>query len=316
MGVKLNTRYKYGQLVSLLDLPRLSGNKQKKQLKEIGKQYLIEKEDGYYILKKKLDEIGAIEQQTYHKTRDYLTPMIYTLLSSSTTNVLELDMKDLLEILACVNNNYFIAKWHMEQTDFLLTNKNESGLSMFIQDTEPMVRRAVRDILKDMEDKQLIKLQEIPMFAQRYKTEQGHILTKTFQVDDETQYPVFLEAKRLALKEVGVENWSDLNFNQHRKVKHLIEDYLKKHLDVDYFYYKYKIILNKSGIESLITDRYRDFKVSFNKYMQNKIMSSNARKISLLTDEERKIYTDALIDISTKLDLAKEIRILEEKENE
>lgn len=55
MALKYNKRYKYAQLCKELDLPRLSGSKQRKQLSDLSKKYEITKDsNNNYIIKKNI----------------------------------------------------------------------------------------------------------------------------------------------------------------------------------------------------------------------------------------------------------------------
>ena len=300
--VKYNKRYKYRDLCKALDLKPLSGSAQRKQLADLNKEYeMVKDKANNYIIKRKYSQVESIENQAYHKNKAYIEPMIYTVLSSATNNVVEFDMRQLLEILALVNENFFVAKYSIENSDKVITNNEANGLLLFMKETEPMLRRIVKDVLGEMADMGLIDVQERPKFAKKYRGDNGQYYTKTYVIDDENDFPVFLEAKRLALKQVGVERYSDLNFYQHSEVKHLIENYLKENLGVDYYYYSYRLILNKKGINSLIAEKYREFQVSFNQYIQNKIRESKRKQLLEIEESNKDKYIDALININTTL---------------
>lgn len=91
--------------------------------------------------------------------------MLYTILSNSPNNVVEFDMRQLLEVLSLVNQNFFIAKYNIEDSDHIITNNESSGLMLFLNETEPMLRKVVKEVLHDMEDLGLIDMQERPKFA-------------------------------------------------------------------------------------------------------------------------------------------------------
>lgn len=302
MGLKLNKRYKYKQLCAVLGVEPKRGGAQQSQIKQLSKLYQIEHKEGYYIVRKQYDTLEKVERQSYYKNKSYIEPMLYTILASAEHNVLELDMKQILQLLAVVNHNFFYAKWNITDTAKIIQT-DPNGLSLFIGETEPMLRRIVMEILHDMENKQLIKVQEIPKFATKYVGENGQWYTEVHTIDDENEYPEFLRAKQLALKELGAIEYNQLNYFQKTDFKHLVEAYLKKTLGVSYYYYSYKIILNKTGINEMLIDKYSAFRQSFNTYLQQKIKESKRKNYLLLESEDKNKYIDALININTKIDI-------------
>ena len=119
--VKYNKRYKYRDLCKALDLKPLSGSAQRKQLADLNKEYeMVKDKANNYIIKRKYSQVESIENQAYHKNKAYIEPMIYTVLSSATNNVVEFDMRQLLELLALVNENFFVAKYSIENADKII----------------------------------------------------------------------------------------------------------------------------------------------------------------------------------------------------
>lgn len=292
--IEYEIEYKYGDMCQALDVPKLRGSYQKTQLKQISRKYDFEKTPRKtYIFHKKYNDVELIEQQTYFKNKTYIEPMIYTLLYNSETNIIRFDMKTLMLILAIVNKDYHYAKWHIDKVDKKLTGASMSGLQVFMRETEPMYKRIIKDVLKDMQRKNLIKVREIEMFAKVYIAENGKKYTTTYEADDEKDIPKFIEGKRLYAKKCGTEYWDELNYFQLIDGKNFVSDYV----GIDYFYYDYELILNKVGIKEMIRDDYIELRKSFNKYIQDKTLKSKSKGMKQLTSEEKDIYVDALINI-------------------
>lgn len=181
--VQYNHRYKYKELCKALGLEVCSGGKQQNQLRKLSKEYDFKKDrSGNYIILKKYDEIQQIENQTYHKYKNYITPMLYTILSNSPNNIVEFDMKDLLESLALINKNWFVAKWNLESSEYIINGENTSTLLYFMKATEPMLRRIVKDVLEEMQDMELIEVQEYPKFAKNTEQIMENIIPKFLQL--------------------------------------------------------------------------------------------------------------------------------------
>lgn len=306
MNLEFNHPYKYKDLCEVLGLERKSGSAQRTQLSHLKQEYKIEKINKHYIIYEKYDNLKKIEQMTYHKHKAYIEPMLYMMLASSPNNVIKVDMKQLMTSLAVVNDNFFYAKWNLEKTDMLLTGKSNGGLNLFIQDSEPMLRRIIKSVLKEMESECLIHINEIPTFAKKYKGTDNKWYTVTYEINKEEEYPVFLEAKRQMLKKYNVKKITELDFFQQSEAKHYIENILKEKLGVEYFYYSYEIILNKVGIQDVIVSQFDNYRKEFNKYVQNKVLTSKRKHIKMLSDSDKKIYVDTLIDMATTVNVNSE----------
>lgn len=310
MAIEYNKKYTYKNLCKALNIQPKSSGYKTQQLKELGRKYEIKVDKrGNYTILKEYDEIEQIEKQKYNNNKKYLEPMIYTLLNFATSNVVEFDMKQLMEALAVCNSNFFIAKWNIQKSDEIIVGENQGNLDLFIKESDGILRRIIKDVLKDMQDKCLIEMNEIPNFATKYKGGDGKWYTKNCRIDDETEYPIFLEAKRQALESVGVEKMSELNFFQHIEVKRFIEQKLKEELGIDYYYYSYRLILNKKGINDLLLKNYDGVRLSFNKQIMDKIYISKNNTLVSIDNKIKQAYIDALISTNTSLDLKNRLGI-------
>jgi uncharacterized protein YaaW (UPF0174 family) len=299
--IKFNKKYKYKDLCRALDLPPQRGSKLTTQIKSISQNYEIVKNGKYYIILKQYTPLEKAEVNRYNKNKNYLEPMLYTLLHESPSNVVRFDMKEMLQVLALVNKDYHFAKWHLEETDQLIT-QGDNGLEEFINSTEPMYKEIIKDVLKDMESRRLIQIVEIPMYARKYRGKNNKVYTSITEADNNIGKPAFLEAQRLAMKHFGYEHWEDmsnLNWYQWHEAKQIIEDYLKQELNVAYFYYEYEIILNKKGLNEMVTNNFNDLRKSFNKYIQEKTLNSKRQNLKYITQDHKDNYIKALIDIDT-----------------
>lgn len=297
--MQFNKPLKYKDLCAELGEKPKHGGYIQIQLNSFRQKYEIEKVDRKYIIKKELTEIEQIESMKYLKKKAYIEPMIYTLLTTSETNILRVDMRTLMLILKVVNQDYYYAKYHTEEVDTKLMGMDTNGLKTFMSETEPMYKRIIREVLFDMADQQLIQVNQIPIFAKRYKGENNKCYTKTYEADKDIDIPKLLEAKRSVLKKFNLTQWSELNWYQLNDAKRMVA----KELEIDYFYQDYEIILNKVGLNELYVENLSELQDSFNKYIQARTLNSQAKGMRLLTKDETKVYVDALVNIDNDMKL-------------
>src|SRR5574344_1531802 len=119
-----------------------------------------------------------------------------------------------------------------EAVDTKLMGMDTNGLKTFMSETEPMYKRIIREVLFDMADQQLIQVNQIPIFAKRYKGKNNKCYTKTYEADKDIDIPKLLEAKRMVVKKFNLTQWSELNWYQLNDAKRIVA----KELEIDYFY--------------------------------------------------------------------------------
>ena len=196
-----------------------------------------------------------------------------------------------MEFLGIVNKDYHYAKYHPKECIEQIDKGTVAGLTIFSRESEPLLKRIIVDVLKDMQRKCLIKVNMIPMFAKKYiNNEDGKLYTKVWEANKITEIPRLLEAKRLVLKEFNIEYWDDLQYNQFGRAK----DIIAEQLGIDYFYYEYELILNKQGLNELITENYTELKKALNKHIQSKTKMSKQGNLKFLTDNEKSVYIEPL----------------------
>lgn len=219
--------------------------------------------------------------------------MLYTILSQPNKDVIRMDMHELMEFLGIVNKDYHYAKYHPKECIEQIDKGTVAGLTIFSRESEPLLKRIIVDVLKDMQRKCLIKVNMIPMFAKKYiNNEDGKLYTKVWEANKITEIPKLLEAKRSVLKEFNIEYWDDLQYNQFGRAK----DIIAEQLGIDYFYYEYELILNKQGLNELITENYTELKKALNKHIQSKTKMSKQGNLKFLTDNEKSVYIEHFIN--------------------
>lgn len=296
-NIDFNKVYKYKDLQNLFNIYNKSGEQ---TIKEISKFYKIKKiKRGYYKIERPLDIIEQIEQNTYLKQRQYIEPMIYELLFSNNNNSVTMDMHELMEETEIVNKDFNYIKWHIKECSELI-NQDEVGLELFTKESEPMLKRIIRDVLYDMDDRQLIKVTEIPVIAYKiYDYETKTWFTKRQDIIKVQDVQKLLEIKRKILNDIGVEKESKLGYHERSNFRDLVA----KEYEAEYFYYKYNIVLNKKGLKENLNHNILQLKKSFNLHIQDKLKKSKQGNLKKLTEEEKNIYIKYCIDTSQDFNL-------------
>jgi hypothetical protein len=292
--LEYNKPYLYKDLCEVLGLPRLSGGSQTNQIRKLSKQYDLVKKNRYYIIKGEFDPLERATRAKYKQHRLFIEPMLYCLLEKSPTNVLRTDMKQLMLSLNVINERFFDAKWKLDKVDLELTGDCNGDLSIFMTETEPMLRKIVKDVLKEMEEQFLIKVNMIPKFA-RIERRDGKYYTHIYEVNKEHEYPIFLEANRQALTHFKCKSIKELGYFRQREYKHYVENILKDRLNVKYFYYEYEIILNTDGLRDAINEDYNEFANEFNKHIMEYVKKSKRGHLKEIPTNKKEIYIDTLI---------------------
>lgn len=309
INIEFGKEYKYKELCHQFGEYPERGSKLNTQLTRFRNNYDIEKTvSNTYLIKKQYSDIEIIEHQKYHKEKSYIETILYTLLTNIQSNVVRTDMKGLLQVLSIVNKDFHFAKWHSELVEDNLFSENDDkgDLPLFVDEVEKISKRVVKEVLNDMQSRALISIEYIPMFAKQITIDNNKFYTVTEEASDKVGKPAFLEARRVAMKYFGFEHWEDmmtLTYFQWKEAKNIMTRYLHKELGIQYFYYEYKIILNKVGLQEIITNNFEPMKHSFNKYMQEKLMNSNTMGFRQMVEGHKEKYIDALVNTENDLNL-------------
>lgn len=303
--IVFNKKYSLKQLREIFNMEQTGGSKIQQQLKEIEKKYKLTKvKRGIYMIERELTDDEKIENQNYNKNRTYIEPMIYELLGNLKKNFIIMDMHELMEEIEIVNKDFNYIKWHTKNVAKAI-NQNEDTLKIFTKESEPMLKKIIRDVLYDMADACLIDIEEIPVLAYKiYDIDNQYYYTKTKVITSNKDKQELLNIKNKVLHMVKLSKESELNYYQ----RGYFRDLIAKEYDASYFYYRYKLILNTNGIKKELEQPKYDInklKKKFNAHIQDKLSKSKQGKMKVLTKEERKVYIKYCIDTNQDFNLRK-----------
>ena len=320
-----NIELKYRELCDVFGLDIKQGGSIKKQIERLQKDYEVIKKGSYYIIIKRLSKQDKLNQQYYNNIKAYVEMLMCTLFVLSTKeNVVEFDMKTLMQVLKLVNKDYNETKYGKckSYANVLLdvNDYNENNISSFFNETELMLQRIIKDTLDCLKSASIIDVTEIPTFGKRIYDPKTHkvvkIIKRSMRKPDEID--ALLQCERETFLEMGYENKEDLydkGYSARMNYRHNVA----KNLNNDYYYTTYKIIINTKHIYNFMIEDEKEklyIEKVYNQLIKRKIIESKQGKLKLLSDDYKQIYIDAFIDTNKDKGLRykyKELKKLEEK---
>lgn len=300
-NIEFGKNYSIDEIRELFNLPKVTGGFLQNQIKEISKTYEIKKiKRGTYVILRELSET----EKKYDKMKEYIEPMIYAMFNNIKTNSITMDMHELMEKIEIVNKDFNFIKWHIKDVAELL-DQNEESLKIFTKESEPMLKRIIRDILYDMANKQLLNITEIPVVAYKiYDQSTKKYYTRIKEITSVKDIVELLDIKWNSLHEMGLKSEDELGYYGQSKFRDLIAD----KYGASYFYYKYKIVLYSKGIAQDESLNIAELKRAFNEHIQQKISKSRQGGLKELTKEEKELYIKYCIDTKQDFKLRKKIK--------
>lgn len=264
-----------------------------KQIRDIEREYELQKvKRGYYKIIRELTPEEKISELTYDKNRAFVEPILYEMLMSSKGHSITKDMHELMEETEIVNKDFNYIKWHTKECSEII-QQSETGLQIFTKESEPLLKRIIRDILYDMQDRQLVQVTEVPVVAYKiYNLYNKKWFTKRHDITTDSEVQTLLKIKRKVLDSLGVEKESDLKFYD----RGYFRDLIAKEYDASYFYYKYHIVINQQGLTNYENYDIIQLKHKFNQHIQTKMKKSKYGDLKGLSAEEKEIYVKYCID--------------------
>lgn len=307
-----NKPMKYSELCNVFGIEKKRGGYLQKQLNSLRKEYEIEKNGKYYIIIKKLTEQDKLDIIYYDNLKSHIEMLMCTLFTfpKYCTSV-KFDMKGLMNVLQIVNNDYHITKYgkNKKYANELLGLEDDNGknLSIFFGETEQMIQRIIKETLKELEDKQIIKINKTVVLAKKVYNKKNNKILKIekHELNSDESIDAFMQCKKETLKELGFKKESEL-FKLPNSMRLKYISMVSNKINHDYYYYNYRLILNTKHIkEYVIKDEEQKKRIerSCNNLIKKKIISSNQGELKTLSKNYKQTYVDALIDIDNDLGL-------------
>ena len=324
---KFNTKLTYNELCESFNLQKLRGGYIKRQIELIKKDYELEKDGKYYIIIKKLTPQEKLNIQYHNKLKAHIEILMCTLFAIPKEDfIVSFNMKQLLQLLQLVNkdfhdtkrkNNIKIARELLCIDSDLIEveeGKVKDSLEIFMEETEPMLSRIVKEVMRGLEDKKIISKKEMPILARRVYKNGKVSYTNTKEINTELLEKEFLESQYKALnilyedkliekpEEPFVNKQGSYMINRYRELTAMQMKY-------EYWYPKYILTLNKNYLSRFERFVIRDVKEKCkvnelcNKIVKNKILTSKQGNLKFIEYEDRVKYVDVLIDTNVDFGL-------------
>lgn len=273
---------------------------------EIAKTHAIEKKSRYkYAIIRELSTEEKIDAIVYGKNKQLLRPIIITTLAKKKDNRIQKRMKEYLHIFGIVNENFAPFTWenrNMALVDHLCEiNLEEQKIDDFISEVNPMLKRMVKDIWKEMENDDLIEQIIHPYFVERIIFEDqitGKRTTRkqSHRCNSDERERLMATKKEVAIS-MGYNNSNEVPFVR----KHELSNIVARKLGILYYYEEYELILNR---EWLGKSEYCLDDISFHKKLINdnvisKTLASTQGKLKKLSDVDRMLCIDTVIKLET-----------------
>lgn len=310
--VPFNTKLKYSEICNIFNLENKGGSYVTNQISELKKTYNIIKEGRDYLITHRYTPEEILRLQYYDNLKQHVEVLLCTVFTlPKLETVKTFYMKDLLEILSLVNSDYYKTKFDENlQIAMDLLEVNDDSLEFFMNETQPMLRRLVNDALDDLEDKKLIVLNKIPVLAKITIDDYGNKITRTAElsldnkeIKSQKELDYFLGVLQVAeydaMHEMGFEKEKDLKKNGLPTINKY-RGLTAKKLGHDYYYHKYRLILNTKYIQNYAIQDVKErnkINKACNNLVKTKIINSNQGKLKQVDYNDRIKYIDAFIDV-------------------
>lgn len=253
----------YSRISRLTEIPVKSGKSKENQLKEWNKIAILSKK-GTKFKVERMRTAEELEQYKYQDTMlGLLETCLYSYLCRIDSNVVEMSMSEILSEMELHNQNFKTAKYNIKTTYDLLENEilprnqwdsfGESDLNSFLSRHENNYRSKIKKILDRMVDRKLIKYDRTLWLGEEYN---NITVTKKATTDQEIKY---LEVENRCLQKFkvydeGIQEYrpkgmSELTKEQRWGHSQEVKKLAPKELKCSYTFHKYRIYIEKSGIE-------------------------------------------------------------------
>lgn len=304
MIIEYNKNYKYRDVCNIFNLIPSNGSKQRTQINQLKKDYEIIIKNGFYNFKRKYTTEEKNSMEIKGMYQKLFEGILSNLLSQQEGHSFCFSMMEILIHCGIVNIDYRYCRYNIQNASIILNN-DVTELETYMIKSYNLLSRLVKDILKNLESKSLIKCRR------------GYRLFKTTNYGTET-YTVPMESldeskiikfEEETLKELGLSKINEIYKSEN--FIYLFKQTATKKLRVIFpgwegYYKVYHLTLNKTG---LITNKENIYK-ELNEKIQSKLLKSEM--LSQIT--QLKKIVDATINLSRPFKIKENLKLMEKLE--
>ena len=241
---------KLKEICELANIPYNAKNpsRSKAQLEQRYELRQISKQQYEIVRELTPQEISSIK--TYVRLKPVIKECICTALANIDGNTIKGSIKDYYTILSIVNNSYkyfTYLDFNELKKNYMINNniplENNILYYEFCKEIDSMFRRIIKECFKELEDAFLIHVTKQLMFVTRDPN--GYY--NSTEVTDEKTIQHFLQVGKKYMSENGYNNWSEIPY----LTKPELRAKISKELNIEYFYDRYDIVVNKQYLPQL-----------------------------------------------------------------
>ena len=296
-----NKEMKYSELCEELDIPKLRGSYQQKQIKELGRRYQIKKEGRYYTILREYNTMESIENKKFLTIRDYIVPLIYKLcINGKYEQYGTYTRGTILKDLGLINDNFYYAN---SNPHFALIGIDERlssrDLFMYTVEVRKMFYQILMSAFDELYDKSLVMVEEVRLQQVEVENELGRVIKKNEPLTDEQKRRILIEEYEY-LHRNNINSWSELTYFKLIEAKKEIETI------TDIKQIKgYKFIYNDEIEDYTNNMRIVELKSAMYKLVEKKILESKRKHIRNIPQDIRLKLVENLHTPNPKSDITK-----------
>ena len=304
--IEYGKNYRYRDICAIFNWVPCSGSKQRSQINILKKDYEFTVKNGFYNFKKQYTEDEKNEKELRGMYQKLLEAILSNLLSQQEGHNQCLSMMEILTSCGIVNSDYGYCRYNINDSSSIL-NSDPIELKDYMIKSYNLLSRLVKDILKSLESKSLIKCRQGYRIYKSYNT---YTDTHTIPMESLEESKI-IRLEEETLKELGFTKMSEIYRNENRiyLFKKIASQKLRENFPGWEGYYKvYHLTLNKSGLSTNKENIYKEL----NYRIQSKLLRSEM--LSQVT--ELKKIIDATINLSCPFRIKENLKLmgkLEEK---
>ena len=280
--LKFNKGYKISSLCSIFGKEKLKGSYLKTFIKELERNYVIEKRGMSYFIIRELSD----EEKNFTKAKGYYQKAIEAVLSDKLSRISDnkycFSIMELLISLGIVTDDYKYCRYNINETALVLET-DPYEIEKYINISYDLLSSLIKNVLDTLDDKSLILKADTFKVYNKHKGKMFNLRQAT-----ENEKNTILEIRGEAFKELGVSGKKELYSTR----RFLIEKYnqicirkcRERRTEFDGFFDAMELSINKKGLK----ENANELVVELNVKMQEKLLSAKGlkeiQKLELLVD--------------------------------
>ena len=311
--IEFGKTYRYKELCNAFGRDNLVGSYKTTFLKNLNKNYEIIHKNGFYKIIRELTQEEKDAKEIKGMYQKLLEAILSNYLSQQENYSVCTSMIELLIACGIINTDFKFCRYNIDSSSKILKS-DPYDLEEYINKSYNLLSRMFKDILRQLEEKSLIKYRKgYKLFKLNKIGLQSGSKAVTLGSREES---IIIKAEEEGLKELGLTKLFEVYQNENnieafkkitnRKIKEQFPEY-------DGYYKVYHITLNRTGLWENKNNIYRQ--------LNNKIQTKLLKNKGLSEITQLKKMVDATINLSRPFKIQENLRLMDkinkgENENE